>query len=456
MRLSALSAPLLLAAIGSGCNTETKDLKPAARTELSLPGEEKPSQQASTQPLKWKDLVSTITGETVLEIEGSIKLLDKNVYEKLTTLKSSTSENEYKKTLLIIKDTINNLETLTPGASKHINNWIISQKNLQDINKLPLIERYIERLAIHGETDLDDALYSFTCIEVVPSENVIDGLLKLHRELGFLRPNRLVDLSKNTEERAKSLERIVKQLVRNFDLNYRKDSKILVVFVTGVTQDFEDNGKKDMFAVGGERLLQELSNYKVFVCEADNANEQIPEGAKRVKAVTGKTINFVIFAGHGESKPSRTNYGWAARPIYTIKPNQEYLTALKEKHADYVKQISSGSVWKTDNIATGNLTEEKAHLDLKDEKTLKLLKEYLDPNAVGIFASCSVGKEEGDSTSLARNTAKKLGIPITACTEPIRGLLPKHDEKGNLIGVIFLDESFQPHLPERTKVYLPK
>ena len=378
----------------------------------------------------------------------------KDIEKPLITHNQNSNLSESERAKLLVRDVSANLENLSPGASVHVKRWVSDLKKSEDVFKLPLIEKYIERLAIHGETDLDDALYSFTSTQVVPTESLIENLLKLHSYSGIIRVDRFVDSRKSLEERQKTLEDTISEFVKNFeDKNYKKDNKIIVVYLTGVIQDGEENGK-DMFAVGGDLLIQDLqkNRYKILPFEIDK-DEQIIDGAQRVCEATGKTIDLVLFCGHGTSQS--TNFGFTERLITRRNPNQNYIRQIREKHSDYVKEVETKKIWGIKNLANSNLTEGGAHLDVGDIGIMKSLQQYLSSNARAIFASCSVADDK-EGHSLAKTFAQNTKMTVIGPTVSIGGLIPQYNEKGDVIGIVYLDQLFKPLGPEYSKVYSPR
>jgi hypothetical protein len=209
-----------------------------------------------------------------------------------------------------------------------------------------------------------------------------------------------------------------------------------------------------MFAVGGDLLVQDLqkNGYKIFLFEIDK-DSQIIEGAKRVQKATGKSIDLAMFCGHGTN--TTTNFGLTERLISKRRPDAKYLDYLKRKHSDYVRTISTGELWKINNIASGGLTEDSAHLDTGDIDIMKSLKPFLSADARAVFASCSVGNEE-NGASLARTVSKNANVMAFGCTVPIRGLILQYDSEKLVTGVTYLGESFEKLGANYSKVYSPK
>ena len=228
---------------------------------------------------------------------------------------------------------------------------------------------------------------------------------------------------------------------------------MIVVYLTGVIQAEEEN-RKDMFAVGGDLLIQDLqkNEYKILPFEIDK-DEQIIDGAKRVCVATEKKIDLIIFCGHGNSQS--TNFGFTERLITKRKPNQNHIRQIREKHSDYVKEIETKKIWGIKNLANSDLTEGDAHLDVSDIGIMTSLRQYLSSNARAVFASCSVADDK-EGPSLAKTFAQNTGITVIGPTVPIGGLIPQYNEKGDVSGIVYLDQSFQPLGPEYSKVYLPR
>lgn len=382
-----------------------------------------------------------IRGTTIQEIEHSLKpyieRLERNEYEFFLRLRSHC---DYPTHLKTIAGVVNNLEKISPGAHTHIKNWLVGLKNPNDIKKLPLFERYIERLAIHGETELDDALAAITSLKIVPTENLIDNMLTLHRRGGFLRVNRLVDPKKGN--RLQTLERTVAKLVKNFDdKDYEVDKKVALLCVTGVIQ-FETT-ETDMFAQGGDVLIETLENgdQKILVFEIDN-DKQLALAEKRAHEATGKNIDLYMFLGHGTSQT--TNLGYTTKPKLFRKLNQEYVEEIKnkERHADYLKLIqeeaeAGKSIWKIHNLSSGSLTRDDTHLDTSDADIMGSFTRYKNDDATAVFASCSVASGEN---SLAETFHDATGMTVFGCIKPIKGLKPVF-HNGKVIEVMYKTQS---------------
>lgn len=369
--------------------------------------------------------------------EDLIKSRDLELYKTLLRFKDKALLENYKKYLEHTVDVSNRLEKLNKGATVHIKGWISTLKEHSELPAyLSLLQKYTDRLAIHGETEIGDALYSLNSLQVCPTEDLINDLLKLHRYSGVLRVNRFVGKGQQ-----KTLETTIKEFIQSFeDKNYKSNAKVVVAFLPGVIED--DGG--DMFSKGGETVIKDLNDqgYKILPFEIDE-DEQIKEGIMRVYRATGKTIDLAMFCGHGIS--TETNFGYTERAATLKRPDPLYLQKIREENVDYVRTITREGPflpWTIKNMANGKVKGKSAYLDVDDRELMKSIAPYFNKDSVGVFASCSVADESTVKPSLARTMHVNADMKVFACTQPVRGLkLFFKDRK--IVDVKFLAEDYK-------------
>ena len=358
---------------------------------------------------------------------------------------------EYEALLSNIRHVAIGLEKLSPGASLHIKGWLTDAKNLDRVNEcLKLVQRYAERLAVHGETDIADALASFNLLKVPPSETLVDKLLRLHWYSGIVRINRFID--SNDPKRSEKLNKALNYFIDNFEgRGYKKDSKVTVAYITGVTQDFEEPPKSDMFAnpKGAPNVLESLikNKCKVLIFEFDKPQTRIPRAiVNAFIASGGKPVEIIVPAGHGNSLS--TNFGVTKVPRAFVKPDENYRREVIKRNRNYTesvdREIKEGKrkliKWEIENIANGKVkTLNDGLLDITDVETMRELKMlmdkgYISPDAVIIFASCNVAREQEEGFSLAKKMNEETGMVVFGCTKPIDNINPVFED-GHIIEV---------------------
>jgi len=341
------------------------------------------------------------------------------------------------------------LEKLKPGSSHNIKGWICHFAKVKDVFKieehLELLKRYTEGLALQGETEIDGALESFNYHEITPTPKLIDNLLKLHRYSGVLRISRFIP--RDVKDKQKYIEDLVQSCVDAFEnKDYKKDSKIAVVFLPGVT---EDSGG-DVFSLNTGRIFKDLQEggFKILPFEVDQ-DKQITNAVRRAYKVTGRRIDLMAFTGHGSETNGNVdgqslNLGTTSKPSNFKPIDPKVLNEIRNNNQDYLRNIVANSpfpLWEVQNVATDKVTSDSAVLDVGDIDIMGAIKPFMNTDAKAVFYSCGSACATPGKLSVAKVFADNAGIKTYAASEKVNRVNLKI-KNGSLINVEFLGPLF--------------
>lgn len=354
------------------------------------------------------------------------------------------------------------LEKLKLGTGEHFRGWIKHFFTFEDIPRwqqaIDLLHRYTECLALHGETDIDDAVKSFNLHKIKPNENLINNLLKLHRYSGLLRISRLIDPDQK-EGKQETFEKLIEEFIKNLeDKNYNTDSKIATILLPGVVE----NSGGDVFSNITGIALKQLKDggYKILPFEIDK-DSQIDEALWRTSMATKNPSNLIFFAGHGSVTGKAVdgvsiNLGNTKRPSAFIKVNPDELNRIKRERSKYLKDCKDNDLlplWTIDNVAYDSLTNDKAAFDKEDTNIMADIKRRVAPSAIGIFCSCGSAAPDKNGKSLASILSDHTNMKIYAADQSIRDIKIKINN-GEIINVEYSIPIFEKLHPE-TKIFTP-